>query len=107
MDMIRFVIGGLSLLTWFRQRAQGELERLKRENSRLSGRIAQLEQDQHENRKQQATADHFENRLSDLQKQFNVEKERADNNDKDVLKARDHVSCHFSKASFLSIFFCL
>ncbi|CAG5086158.1 Oidioi.mRNA.OKI2018_I69.PAR.g11125.t1.cds [Oikopleura dioica] len=81
-----------SEMDMIRQRAQGELERLKRENSRLSGRIAQLEQDQHENRKQQATADHFENRLSDLQKQFNVEKERADNNDKDVLKARDHLA---------------
>lgn len=78
-----------------RQRAQGELERVKRENSRLSGRVALLEQDQHETRKQQATADHLENRLSDLQKQYSVEKDRADNNDKDVLKARDQVSHNY------------
>ena len=38
----------LSILNIFRQRAQGELERIKRENSRLSGRVALLEQDQHE-----------------------------------------------------------
>ena len=94
MDMIRYLLSILLIyfVNYFRQRAQGELERIKRENSRLSGRVALLEQDQHETRKQQATADHLENRLSDLQKQYSAEKDRADNNDKDVLKARDQVS---------------
>ena len=102
-DMIRSAVNLIFGITnFFRQRAQGELERVKRENSRLSGRVALLEQDQHETRKQQATADHFENRLSDLQKQYNAEKDRADNNDKDVLKARDQVG---AVRIFKSIYF--
>lgn len=96
-----------SEMDMIRQRAQGELERVKRENSRLSGRVALLEQDQHETRKQQATADHLENRLSDLQKQYSVEKDRADNNDKDVLKARDQLASVSEQIASLYHLLCL
>lgn len=96
-----------SEMDMIRQRAQGELERIKRENSRLSGRIALLEQDQHETRKQQATSDHLENRLSDLQKQYSVEKDRADNNDKDVLKARDQLASVSEQIASLYHLLCL
>lgn len=96
-----------SEMDMIRQRAQGELERIKRENSRLSGRVAILEQDQHETRKQQATADHLENRLSDLHKQYSAEKDRADNNDKDVLKARDQLASVSEQIASLYHLLCL
>ncbi|CBY24346.1 unnamed protein product [Oikopleura dioica] len=96
-----------SEMDMIRQRAQGELERIKRENSRLSGRVALLEQDQHETRKQQATADHLENRLSDLHKQYSAEKDRADNNDKDVLKARDQLASVSEQIASLYHLLCL
>ncbi|CBY35893.1 unnamed protein product [Oikopleura dioica] len=96
-----------SEMDMIRQRAQGELERIKRENSRLSGRVALLEQDQHETRKQQATADHLENRLSDLHKQYSAEKDRADNNDTDVLKARDQLASVSEQIASLYHLLCL
>ena len=68
-----------------RARAQGEVERYKRDNSRLSARIAQLEQEQHEIRKEAATKEHLEARIEELSREAN---KGASKNDKFEIKNR-------------------
>ena len=75
-----------------RARAQGEVERYKRENSRLSARIAQFEQEQHEIRKSTATAEHLEARIDELHEENQREKTRLERLEGDNVRAREMVS---------------
>ena len=74
-----------------RARAQGEVERYKRENSRLSARIAQFEQEQHEIRKAAATAEHLEARIEELVEENTTEKAKTERTEVDNVNARDMV----------------
>lgn len=72
-----------------RARAQGEVERFKRDNSRLSARIAQLEQEQHEIRKEAATKEHLEARIEELSKEANKGATKNDKFESESTKARE------------------
>ena len=74
-----------------RARAQGEVERYKRENSRLSARIAQFEQEQHEIRKSAATAQHLESRIEELTEETVREKANLERIEADNAKSRETV----------------
>ena len=74
-----------------RARAQGEVERYKRENSRLSAKIAQFEQDQHEIRKSTATAQHLESRIEELSEENMREKANLERIELDNAKSRETV----------------
>jgi predicted RNase H-like nuclease (RuvC/YqgF family) len=75
-----------------RARAQGEVERYKRENSRLSAKIAQFEQEQHEIRKAAATAEHLENRIEELTDEINKERNKLEKIEVDNVSSRDSVN---------------
>ena len=75
-----------------RARAQGEVERYKRDNSRLSARIAQLEQEQHEIRKEAATKEHLEARIEELSREANKGASKNDKFESESTKAREMVS---------------
>ncbi len=75
-----------------RARAQGEVERYNRENSRLSARIAQVEQEQHEIRKSTATAEHLEARIDELHEENQREKSRMECLEGDNVRAREMVT---------------
>merc|ERR1712131_73328 len=72
-----------------RARAQGEVERYKRDNSRLSARIAQLEQEQHEIRKEAATKEHLEARIEELSREANKGASKNDKFESESTKARE------------------
>jgi len=72
-----------------RARAQGEVERFKRENSRLAARIAQLEQEQHEIRKESATKEHLEARIEELSKETAKSATKNDQFEAETSKARE------------------
>ena len=74
-----------------RARAQGEVERYKRDNSRLSARIAQLEQEQHEIRKEAATKEHLEARIEELSREANKGATKNDKFESESTKAREMV----------------
>ena len=74
-----------------RARAQGEVERYKRDNSRLSARIAQLEQEQHEIRKEAATKEHLEARIEELSREANKGASKNDKFESESTKAREMV----------------
>ena len=77
-----------------RAKAQGEVERFKRENSRLSARIAQLEQEQHEIRKEGATKEHLEARIEELNRDAMKGATKHDKFESESTKAREIV-CGF------------
>merc|ERR1712131_539609 len=71
------------------ERVEVEVERYKRDNSRLSARIAQLEQEQHEIRKEAATKEHLEARIEELSREANKGASKNDKFESESTKARE------------------